>query len=140
VHYCAYRKQYRKATHFWTTLKKWVPIGITGNGLCGGKCGQLSDLQKHGSEQKAETAVTVGRRHKQVIRAEPSRLPKGAQQRQKIWSIPEMLQEELLEAIPEKAPEVKYIVDLFSGGDSWRRQVEARGYIYIGVDLRRAIK
>ena len=49
-----------------------------------------------------------------------------------------MLQKELLEAIPDKSPAVKYIVDLFSGGESWRRQVEAQGYIYIGVDLRRS--
>ncbi len=58
---------------------------------------------------------------------------------QKIWSIPEKLQSELLEAIPDRDPEAKYIVDLFSGGESWRRQVEAQGYIYIGVDLRRAV-
>ena len=51
-----------------------------------------------------------------------------------------MLQRELIEAIPEKGPKMKYIVDLFSGGESWRREVEAQGFIYIGCDLRRSVK
>jgi hypothetical protein len=140
VDYCAYGRLYRKATHIWTTLKNWRPKGITGNGRCGWKCGQLSEQGKHGSEQGKETAVRMTRKHKQAIGAEACRLPRGPQQLQKIWSIPEMLQEELLEAIPEKEPGVKYVVDLFSGGESWRRQVEAQGYVYIGVDLRRSVR
>jgi hypothetical protein len=138
VDYCAYGKEYRKATHIWTTLRAWVPRGSTGDGRCGWKCGQWCEVGKHSSEETDEASVRIARRHKQAIGAEPSRLPRGPQQRQKIWSIPERLQQELLAAMPEKEPEVRYIIDLFSGGESWRRQVEAEGYIYIGVDLRRS--
>jgi hypothetical protein len=49
-----------------------------------------------------------------------------------------MLQHEILEAMETKQPGQRYIVDLFSGGESWRREVEAQGFVYIGVDLRRA--
>jgi hypothetical protein len=139
VDYCAYCKKYRKATNFWTTIKNWEPKGTTGNGRCGWKCGQWHEVGKHQSEQTSEVTTRIGRRHKEAIGAEPSRLPRGPQQRQKIWSIPEMLQQEILEAMPVKGPAAKYIIDLFSGGESWRRQVEAQGYIYIGVDLRRSV-
>jgi hypothetical protein len=138
VTYCAYGRAYRKATNIWTTLTKWVPKGTTGDGKCGFKCGQLQDEGLHQPERTSEgrTGRKKGK-HIEAIGAEPARLPKGPRQRQRIWSIPEMLQEELLAAMPEKAGEAKYIVDLFAGGESWRRQVEAAGYVYIGVDLRR---
>ena len=138
VDYCAYGKKYRKATNIWTTLKNWEPKGVTGNGRCGWKCGQWCEVGTHCSERTDEVTTRIGRQHKQAIGAEPSRLPRGPQQRQKIWSIPEMLQQEILDAMPENTSGAKYMVDLFSGGESWRRQVEAKGYIYIGVDLRRA--
>lgn len=77
VHYCAYGNKYKKATHIWSTLKNWSPKGNTGNGLCGWKCGQLFDPGRHDSEKQSETAIRFGRRHKQAIGAEPSRLPKG---------------------------------------------------------------
>jgi hypothetical protein len=143
VNYCAYGKPYRKATHIWTTLKDWQPKGNTGSGRCEWRCGQLSANGRHPSEKGAGAHPQDGpiiRRHKQAIGAEPSRLPKGPQQRQKIWSIPEQLQQELLNAMPERTKEAKYVIDLFSGGESWRAEVESRGYTYIGVDLRRATK
>ena len=66
-------------------------------------------------------------------------MPKGPKQKQAIWSLPEALQEELLDAMPTKDPKARYVIDLFSGGESWKREVEKRGFIYIGVDVRRGI-
>jgi hypothetical protein len=138
VTYCAYGLPYRKATNIWTTMKSWKPKGTTGNGKCGFKCGQLQEQGLHMKESTAVGRTKLRRgRHLEAIGAEPARLPKGPRQKQKIWSIPAMLQKELLDCMPEKTPEARYVIDLFSGGESWRRQVEAAGYTYIGVDLRR---
>ena len=51
-----------------------------------------------------------------------------------------MLQKELLDSMPEPDEECKYIIDMFSGGESWKEEVEALGYVYIGVDLRQAAR
>ena len=39
----------------------------------------------------------------------------------------------------QHAAEKKYVIDLFAGGESWRKSVEAAGYIYVPVDLRKLI-
>ena len=39
----------------------------------------------------------------------------------------------------QPAAEKKYVIDLFAGGESWRKSVEAAGYVYIPVDLRKLI-
>ena len=39
----------------------------------------------------------------------------------------------------QPAGEKKYVIDLFAGGESWRKSVEVAGYAYIPVDLRKLI-
>ena len=124
VMYCAYGYRYMKPTHIWTTLRNWRPEGITGNGKCGGKCGQ-------GERHQQEKRQTF--RHWEQIAGTNDRLPAGG--KKQIWSLPELLTEEIMNALSTSQPaiEKKYVIDLFAGGESWR------GYVYIPVDLRKLI-
>ena len=41
VNYCAFNGgKHMKPTQLWTTLKGWKPVGNTGDGLCGERCGK----------------------------------------------------------------------------------------------------
>ena len=72
-------------------------------------------------------------------RRDQRRLPAGG--KKQIWSLPELLTEEIMNALSASQPaaEKKYVIDLFAGGESWRKSVEAAGYVYIPVDLRKLI-
>jgi hypothetical protein len=132
IHYCAYGTPYKKPTHIWTTLTDWEPRGKTGSGLCEGKCGQLEEAVNHGKERKRE-------RHQCCIEGAADRAIHGPGKKQQLWSLPELLQQELMEEIELKHPEKKFIFDLFSGGESWRNSVQKAGYSYVPVDLRRSL-
>jgi hypothetical protein len=133
VNYCAYGATYKKPTHIWTTMTDWQPKGVTGSGRCEGKCGQLISTGPH---EKEEGGKKHRKRHIHAIAREAARLPPGPNRKQQLWSIPQQLQLELLQVIQEKQPNKQYIFDMFSGGESWRKQVEAAGYSYVPVDLR----
>jgi hypothetical protein len=153
VDYCAYDKPYRKMTDLWTSFD-WNPSGNTGNGRCNnGKCGM-------GSESKE------GRfKHRVVIAGENERRLKGKKQKEQLWSLPKKLTEELLCAVqeqqnqsapavpapavhtqtaahsgphtvPRSNPSPHIIIDLFSGGESWRETVETAGFRYVPVNIR----
>jgi hypothetical protein len=131
VNYCAYGMTYKKPTHIWTTLTEWQPKGLTESGMCNRKCGQLIERGPH---EKA----TLRSRHKHSIAGEASRLPPGPNRKQQLWKLPTLLQTELLELVQEKHTSKQFIFDMFSGAESWRKQVEVAGYSYVPVDVRRA--
>ena len=136
VDYCAYGMKYRKSTHIWTTLLDWVPKGNTGNGVCGGKCGQLMEGHSH----KGERTKTNSKKHIECIDGAANKLPMGPKRKQLLWKLPVLLQEELMEVLSSKHDSKKVIFDFFSGGESWKETVEGSGFTYIPVDVRQATR
>jgi hypothetical protein len=134
VDYCAYGMKYRKSTHIWTTLLDWVPKGNTGNGVCGGKCGQLMERDSHKGERKRNNSWS--RKHIECIGGAANRLPMGPKRKQQLWKLPVLLQEELMEVLSNKHDSKKVIFDFFSGGESWKETVENSGFTYVSVDVR----
>ena len=126
VMYCAYGYRYMKPTHLWTSLDNWKPCGNTGDGKCGGKCG-------NGERHQREKRCTF--KHWDQLAGSNDRLPKGG--KTQLWSLPTMLTEEIMQAVAVKQPDKKYVIDLFAGGESWRPAVEQEGYIYVPVDIRK---
>ena len=126
VMYCAYGYRYMKPTHLWTSLNNWKPCGITGDGKCGGRCG-------NGERHQREKRCTF--KHWEQLAGSNDRLPKGG--KTQLWSLPTMLTEEIMAAVAVKQPDKKYIIDLFAGGESWRPAVEQEGYVYVPVDIRK---
>ena len=128
VDYCAYGKPYRKSTDIWTSFE-WEPKGSTGNGkCCNGKCNQGTKNAK-------------GKfRHRKVVAGENDRRVEGPHAKKQLWSIPQHLMEELLPQPTDTEPidcaQPKYVFDLFSRGESWRKLVESQGYIYVPVDIK----
>ena len=137
VDYCAFGKPYRKSTDIWTTFD-WMPNGCTGSGRCdNGDCGQ-------------GTRNTKGKfKHRRVIGGENDRRVCGPHVKKQLWSIPEKLTSELMCAAmagenckhtdtdtDTTDRTVKYALDLFSGGESWKALAEQNGYVYIPVDLK----
>jgi hypothetical protein len=123
VNYCAYGEEYSKATDLWTSLN-WAPVGTTGNGrCCNGACGQ-GVRRKNGKF-----------RHLKVIAGENDRAVKGPHKLKKLWEIPKPLTWEVMEALGPPTDGRDVIVDLFSGGRSWKEAVMAKGYHYISIDI-----
>ena len=75
-------------------------------------------------------------RHDLCIAGAADRALMGPRQKQQLWALPEGLTEELMDAVANKQPNKKYVIDMFSGGESWRKSVERQGYTYIPVDIR----
>lgn len=127
VDYCSYGKPYRKSTDLWTSFQ-FEPRGVTGNGRCElGACGQGT----RNKEGRFKHRITIG--------GENERRLKGRHLKKRLWSLPKLLCEELMMQMRLKGKEDdnrNVIIDLFSGGESWRETVEQNGYIYIPVDLR----
>ena len=101
-----------------------------------------------------------------VIAGENERRLKGKKQKEQLWSLPKKLAEELLGAVqeqqnqsvpavparaahtrlaaahssphtaPHSHPSPHIIMDLFSGGESWRETVESAGFRYVPVEIR----
>jgi len=128
VNYCAFGEEYSKATDLWTSFE-WDPIGTTGNGrCCNGKCGMGKRTRR-------------GRfRHHKVIAGKSDRSVKGPHRLKQIWKIPPPLTQEVMIALgPANSPK-QVIIDLFSGGQSWKDTVIAAGYHYVSVDILAAEK
>ena len=76
----------------------------------------------------------------------------GPHVKKQLWSIPERLTSELMcaamagedykhtdtdtENTDTTDRTIKYALDLFSGGESWKALAEQNGYVYIPVDLK----
>ena len=120
---------YRKSTDFWATFG-WKPGGCTGNGKCNaGQCGQ-GTFNDHGKFK-----------HKKVVGGENDRRVSGKEVKKQLWHIPKMLTAEILgQILPQKQTKLPdgrpcYVIDLFSGGESWKQGVESAGFRYLPVDL-----
>ena len=125
VNYCAFRGgRHKKPTQLWTTLEDWKPVGNIGIGRCEEKCGK-------GMKHDDGTF-----KHDHVIAGAAERALMGPRRKQQLWELPEGLTEELMDAVASKQPNKKYVIDMFSGGESWRKSAERRGDTYIPVDMR----
>ena len=121
--YCVFGHDYQKPTDFWHSFgASWQPAGCTGDGKCHQKCGKgrtkangrFEHLKRHAGP--AGTGVT------------------GADQMLQKWAIPHKLCEEVVQQLePRDGKDV--VLDLFSGGESYRAAVEAAGLIYVPVDI-----
>ena len=125
VDYCAFRHSFQKSTDLWHSFgEDWQPKGTTGDGKCHQACGagrrkkngRFSHWTKHAS--RAGEGV------------------KGKDRLLQKWMIPDDLCTEVIRQLPEATPEKQYVIDLFSGGESYRRAVEAAGFIYVPVDIK----
>ena len=95
---------------------------MTGDGKCHQKCGKgcykangkFSHFKRLGGP--AGTGVT------------------GPDQLMQKWKIPHKLCEEVLAEMPARVGQ-DIVLDLFSGGESYRAAVEAAGYRYVPVDI-----
>lgn len=52
------------------------------------------------------------------------------------WQISHNVCAEVVERIKQAGGEGDIVLDLFSGGESYRKSVEDAGYIYIPIDLK----
>ena len=131
VNYCAYGEPYSKATDFWSSMSEWQPQGTTGNGRCNdGACQQ--GVRKR-NKKFAHKVVIGGPSNRRLKKVE------GKTYKQQIWKIPEPLTIEYMRHFKKKhgkEGQKRVVFDLFSGGESWRRAVEAAGFIYVPVDLK----
>jgi hypothetical protein len=128
INYCAYGLKYTKLTDLWTTQKKWNPRGATGNGRCNdGACRQ--GWRNKRTHRWNHTERIGGPSHLQ---------PKGPNVLKELWKLPQALTHEFISQLPDPGTcdEKMVVLDLFSGGESWRRAVEAAGYIYVPVDIK----
>ena len=128
INYCAFGLKYQKVTDLWTTQKEWNPRGATGNGRCNdGAC-----------RQGHRNARTRRWNHTQRIGGPGHLQPKGPNVLKELWKLPQALTHEFIAQLPDPGTcdEKMVVLDLFSGGESWRRAVEAAGYIYVPVDIR----
>ena len=131
VDYCAFGKPYKKPTDLWNSFG-YIPKGHTGNGKCNsGLCGHTT-ISKHGTQK-----------HRIGIAGDTTRRLAGKHIKQQLWSLPVELTKELMEQLHKTPCEESddaqtprdVIIDLFSGGESWREITEQYGYYYIPVDI-----
>ncbi len=131
INYCAYGKPYCKHTDFWSTLQTWLPRGNTHNALCNdGQCGQGIRNMRTGRFNHSE--VIAGPRDKKV---------NSPHYKKTVWEIPESLTTEYVAALKleNHMQDGGIILDLFSGGESWRKASEQGGFKYIPVDIKKFI-
>ena len=122
--YCVFDHDYQKPTDLWHSFDaEWQPKGCTGDGKCHRKCGKGRYLSSGSWKHYKRHAGPAG-----------SGVTGKDQMLQK-WQIPHKLCEEVIQQV--KQVEGKDVVlDLFSGGESYRKSVEAAGYIYVPIDLK----
>ena len=84
-------------------------------------------------------AETGGFQHDKVIDGDGDRSLKGPEAKQLRQQIPYKATVEVLEALMKKEKRGKIVLDLFSGGESWKRAAEKKDYQYVGVDIRSCI-
>lgn len=121
--YCAFAHEFQKPTDLWHSFgQSWQPKGTTGDGKCHQKCGA--------GRYKASGKYAHYKRHAGAAGTGVT----GKNQLLQKWRIPDMLCEEVVAKLtPVEGQDV--VLDLYSGGESYRRAVEAAGYTYIAVDL-----
>ena len=125
IDYCVFDHDYQKPTDFWHSFgARWQPAGCTGDGKCHQKCGK--------GRTKANGRFEHWRRH-----AGPAGSGigvTGADQMLQNCAIPHELCEEVVQQLqPSEGKDV--VLDLFSGGESYRAAVEAAGLICVPVDI-----
>ena len=121
--YCAFKHEFQKPTDLWHSFgQSWQPEGTTGDGKCHQKCGA--------GRRKASGRYAHYKRHAGALGTGVT----GKDQMLQKWRIPDMLCEEVVAKLtPVEGQDV--VIDLFSGGESYRRAVEAAGFTYIAVDV-----
>ena len=123
VHLCAYGWPYHKGTDVWTKGVNWTPEGNTGDGRCGGKCGQ------------GEISKVSGRYvHHQAHGVHPSRGARGAGAKAEKHGMPPELLREILRAA--ELPQNSTVLDLCAGHGSMREVALGEGYRYVAVDIQ----
>ena len=121
--YCVFDHDYQKPTDFWHSFATdWQPAGCTGDGKCHQKCGK--------GRIKANGRFQHWKRHAGPAGSGVT----GTDQMLQKWQIPHKLCAEVVQQLrPREGKDV--VLDLFSGGESYRAAVEAAGYIYVPVDI-----
>ena len=123
--YCSHDHDYQKPTDFWTSLGPEFHFkGSTGDGKCHQKCGK--------GKRKANGRFAHHRRHAGPAGSGVT----GTDQMLQKWEIPHNLCAEVIQAFKQQGGEGDVILDLFSGGESYRKAVEAAGFTYIAIDLK----
>jgi len=71
--------------------------------------------------------------------ADPFDKPSGQHYKKTVWEIPEGLTREYLQELKQKcnASTRRIVLDLFSGGESWKKATEEAGFTYIPVDIKK---
>ena len=126
VDYCAFDHDYQKPTDFWHSFgEEYQAKGITEDGKCHQKCGK--------GRYKANGRFAHWKRHAGPTGSGVS----GPEQMLQKWQIPHNLCAEVIQEAAKKGnSEQTVVLDLFSGGESYRKAVEAAGYTYVPVDLK----
>ena len=121
--YCVFDHNYQKTTDFRHSFATdWQPAGCTGDGKCHQKCGK--------GRIKANGRFQHWKRHAGPAGSGVT----GTDQMLQKWQIPHKLCAEVVQQLrPREGKDV--VLDLFSGGESYRAAVEAAGYIYVPVDI-----
>ena len=129
VDYCVFDHPYQKPTDLWHSFGEgYQPAGVTGDGQCHHKCGK--------GRTKANGRFQHWKRH-----AGPAGTGvTGADQMIQKWQIPHNLCTEVVAALKEKEHQGDVIIDLFSGGESYRKAVEDAGFVYVPVDLKTMLR
>ena len=117
-------RDYKKSTHLWHNVTGLRLDGTTGDGRCRGRCG------------KGEMVAGYFR-HFKALAMEPGRGPQGRGHTQDKNALPRGLLETVLDQAMERrrGSQVRVVVDLCSGFQSWKPVALERGCTYVAVDL-----
>ena len=123
--YCVHDHDYQKPTDLWHSFgADWQPKGNTGDGKCHQKCGK--------GKYKANGKFSHHKRHAGPAGSGVTRTDQMLQK----WEIPHNLCAEVISQMCSTDHKGDVILDLFSGGGSYRKAVEAAGCIYVPIDLK----
>jgi hypothetical protein len=125
VDYCVFKHSFQKSTDLWHIFREsWKPEGTTGDGKCHQGCGA--------GRMKGNGHFSHWNRHAgkagEGVQGKDTMLQK--------WQIPDKLCTEVIRQLTGDMQERRYVLDLFSGGESYRRAVDAAGYIYVPVNIK----
>ena len=126
VDLCAFGWPFKKTTNLWIEGIDWTPVGNTGDGRCGGKCGQ-GEINK----------VTNLFNHYMALAVEPNRGPRGEGAVKLKCGMPRALLAEILMKIAEKQDITdKVVLDICAGFQSMREVAHKLGLKYVAVDIQ----